>query len=81
MKMIHLILVLLITPVAIAGVSWIVFLRLVAKTKTAYGGQLAAFVKCPFKLGIVDHSISSGAMNGTDACSLFCKHKPCVLID
>jgi hypothetical protein len=34
-----------ITPAAIAGVRWIVFLRLFAKTKTAYVGQLAAFVK------------------------------------
>ena len=32
------------TPVAIAGVRWLVFLRLFVKTKTAYGGQLATFV-------------------------------------
>ena len=33
-----------VTPVAIAGVRWLVFLRFFAKTKTAYGGQLATFV-------------------------------------
>lgn len=33
-----------ITPAAIVGVSWVVFLRRDAKTKTAYGGQLAIMV-------------------------------------
>ena len=50
-----------VTPAAIAGVSWIVFLRLFAKTKTAYGGQLATFVRhySAYFSGFILHSSGS----------------------